>query len=678
MRLLNICLLSSALLISDSLNNHLSFQGFTGVINTPNAQVIDNGNAVIHFNNQFDNHLRDYNYDKSVDFEENYIFGIGFLPSLEIAGRVVEAKGYARDLSANIKYKIPYKGDYFPDIAIGIQDLGGAYSFYDNKYIVIDKKIGRFWASLGYGKAGDGVKGKRMNGLFGGLEIDITNGLSLIAENDNRENHAGVRLILPKFWFSNIKLDATLVQNLTNSDTSFGVNLSIPLLEKKQEYNILLKESNDKIFKKDKVYIKRQESVLSSLNKIKDNRNIDTLFKLQKQLAEFGFENVRVGTYGDRVIYVECENSIFDKNDIDALGYIIGTIVNSDLDYNYFTVTLLKNNIQTISLNGSIIPYQRYIKSPTPENYYKVKNTLLTSNNFDTSKVNFIAKKINSSRFIPRVEFSPGFITTVGTELGVFDYLASLRSNLYTNIYDGLIVSAMYEVPFAHSDDFENGEVYDLMYKDRSDSRLVNAGIHQSFHYNRLFNTTTIGIFETDYQGIYNQTYLSSKNGEHAIGFKIGTFKKDNGNNNINIYEGSYRYFYEPLELFGKLSYGEYWNSDSGVSFELKRFFGDTAISLEYRNLDNQYIGAKISFPLTPRKIANSSFGQIKGKSDFEYGLRTTINLDDGSNRLLPNGGKMIKSDFELTNYYLNRDRLNSSYILSHINRMREVYINYK
>jgi hypothetical protein len=676
MRLFTIFLLPSTLLIANNLNNHLSFQGFTGVINTPNAQVIDEGNAIIHFNNQFDNNLRDYNYNKSMDFEENYIFGMGFLPSLEIVGRVVEAKGYARDLSANIKYKIPYKSDYFPDIAIGIQDLGGAYSFYDNKYIVADKEIGIFRTSLGYGKAGDGVRGKRMNGLFGGLEIGITNWLSLIAENDNRENHVGVHLNLPKLWSSNIKLDATIAQNLTNSDTSFGVNLSIPLLKKKKEHNILLKESNSQLFKKNKIYTDRKKST-SSLTKIKNSQNIDTLLKLQKKLAEFGFENIRVGTYGDKVIYVECENNIFDNNEIDALGYIIGTTVNSSLDYNYFTVTLLKNNIQTVSLNGSIIPYQRYIKNPTSENFYKVKNSLVISNNFDTSKVKFITKKINSSRFIPRVEFSPGLITTVGTELGVFDYLASLRSNLYTNIYDGLIVSAMYEIPFAHSDDFDNGEVYDLMYKDRSDSRLVNAGIHQSFHYNRLFNTTTIGIFETDYQGIYNQTYLSSKDGEHAIGFKIGTFKKDNGNNNINIYEGSYRYFYEPLELFGKLSYGEYWNSDSGVSFELKRFFGDTAISLEYRNLDNQYIGAKISFPLTPRKIANSSFGQIKGKSDFEYGIKTTVNLDDGSNRLLPNGGKMIKSDFELTNYYLNRDRLNSLYILSHINRMRDVYINY-
>jgi hypothetical protein len=49
MRLFTIFLLPSTLLIANNLNNHLSFQGFTGVINTPNAQVIDEGNAIIHF-----------------------------------------------------------------------------------------------------------------------------------------------------------------------------------------------------------------------------------------------------------------------------------------------------------------------------------------------------------------------------------------------------------------------------------------------------------------------------------------------------------------------------------------------------------------------------------------------------------------------------------------------------
>jgi hypothetical protein len=60
----------------------MSMQGFSGLINTPNAQVLRQGDAVIHFDNQFDNHLRGYDYDKEYSYEEDYIFGIGFLPYL--------------------------------------------------------------------------------------------------------------------------------------------------------------------------------------------------------------------------------------------------------------------------------------------------------------------------------------------------------------------------------------------------------------------------------------------------------------------------------------------------------------------------------------------------------------------------------------------------------------------
>jgi len=39
-----------------------------------------------------------------INFEENYIAGIGFLSSSEIVARLVESPGYARDLAANLKF----------------------------------------------------------------------------------------------------------------------------------------------------------------------------------------------------------------------------------------------------------------------------------------------------------------------------------------------------------------------------------------------------------------------------------------------------------------------------------------------------------------------------------------------------------------------------------------------
>ena len=62
MRTSSLLILSSTLVFADNFSNSLSSQGFTGLINTPNAQVIKEGDAVFHFNNQLDNHLRYYNF----------------------------------------------------------------------------------------------------------------------------------------------------------------------------------------------------------------------------------------------------------------------------------------------------------------------------------------------------------------------------------------------------------------------------------------------------------------------------------------------------------------------------------------------------------------------------------------------------------------------------------------
>jgi len=90
MRITTILLFSSSLIVAENFSNSLSSQGFTGLINTPNAQVIKEGDAVFQFNNQFDNHLRYYNYNNSDASEENYIAGIGLIPNFEVVGRLVE------------------------------------------------------------------------------------------------------------------------------------------------------------------------------------------------------------------------------------------------------------------------------------------------------------------------------------------------------------------------------------------------------------------------------------------------------------------------------------------------------------------------------------------------------------------------------------------------------------
>ena len=677
MRISTIFILTSSILGAENFSNSLSSQGFTGLINTPNAQVIKEGDALFQFNNQSDNHLRSYDYSASSALEENYIVGMGVFPNFELLARFVESRDYElRDLSANFKYQIPYSHKYLPRVALGLQDFGGAANNYVNNYIVADKAFGFLRTSLGYGKGGDNKRGQRMDGLFGGVEAKVTDWFSVMAEHDGEENHAGIRVAVPQNLLSSVKLDATLAQNLTEAQTHFAINLTVPLFPNttKVPYH---QSKSDFTTNKDTSIVTEEKQVKEN-NIVTSSEKGNVSLAIQNKLVNFGFQNVQVGEY-KKSIYVKFENNMFDHTDLDALGYVMGSIASEYKENKHYIVTLLKNNIQTITLSGESQDFMGYLKKPNATNAKKLRDNLVFSRSFDDANVAFITAQKNSSMFKPRIELSPGIITSIGSEIGAFDYLATLRANAYMPVYDGVVISAMYEVPLFNSENFNEDKPYGVYYADRVKSRLATAMVHQTSQYESLFNTLSLGQYEANYYGAMNQTSLSTISGEHGVSLKLGTFQNKDSDldDDKNIYLASYRYFYEPLKLFSELTYGQYWYADKGVTVEFKRFFDQTSVAFFVQDVGSKYAGFRVSFPLTTRKLYNSKIVQLEGKSDFNHAIRSIVDDPSGGNFQRPNGGVIPLNDFELANTYLDKNRLNASYIKGNIERLRNAYLSY-
>lgn len=695
MRFSSLLLFSSLSLFAGEIATNTSFQGFTGVVNTPNAQLIKEGDAIIHFNNQFDNLVRSYDYNRPYKYQEDYIFGLGFFSFLEIQGRLSESRGYHRDLSANIKLQLPYHHKYFPDIAVGVQDVGGGANSYGYEYLVIDKEISFIRLSAGYGKSDTQSKyTKNRDGVFGGIEIAPYDWISLLADDDSVEKHAAVKLSVPKVWFNDFTLSATVAKNLTHDATSLGFTLGIPLyhtskLDEMKRYTRKNEVVNVAEVKNNRV----QKKQLSQKVHLEDKSisvtptTASSLESFQKQLIDFGFENVRVGRYLD-TIYIRAENTIFDHTELDAIGYILGKLSTSDLKYKKYRLTLLKNNLQTISIGGDITIFKNYIKEPNRLNKLKLSQNLRFSNDFDESKVVFINEKKNSSFFIPRFQLSPGLVTTVGTEHGVFDYILSLQTKAYMSLYNGLTISAIYDLPLSNSKNFDYGGYYNnRLNEDKLHPAFSQIAISQTLKYKSIINSTFFGKYNRDYLGVLNQTNFTTLSGEHAFSLRLGSFQNTKAGNDevIAVQLGSYRYFYAPLDFYTQITYGKFFNHDVGGQIKFKRFFGETAVDFYYtnttldtangHNLKQELAGVNVSFPLTFRKIHKANYFQVKGASDFSYGLRTTVNQE--RNTLNFNGGRVPRSDFEIDSTYLDRDRLNSSYIKEHLDRAREAYIKY-
>jgi len=677
------------LLLAEDLPHSLSMQGYTGLINTPNAQVMNEGDIVFSFNNQFDNHLRDYDENRERTDAEDYVFGVGLLPNFELQGRVKEQHGYARDLSANIKFKIPRIYEYFPDIAFGIQDINGGASWYTNYYVVADKSIGFLRASLGYGYS-KADRSYRMDGLFGGVEAQIFPWLTLLGEYDAEESHAGVRMSIPHDWSDKVQLNTTIASNISDDyHTSFMINALFPLYETKR-FSVPQDSDKNSLSEAD------IDVAHTSLNTVSSKKTVfeepsylseakETLISpenLAKDLVEEGLENVTVATKGD-ILYISYENNVYLWNEIDALGVVLRKAVKLVGTYKSFIIEPKKSNVLISSFSGSLEKAAAYFEKPS----YSTQSSFLASLNqhepsggkgFDVH-----TEDTNSGLFRTRIVVSPRFTTFVGTEVGLFDYQVLLRTVGYWNLYKGLDLSVRYDTPVANSDELdEDSGIFKDYYNDGGLNALM---LNYTVNINGGLNTLSVGSYEYDYVGAMDQFIYNYD--RHTFKVKVGYFTdNDNEHEDKKIYLAKYTYNYEPLDLFAEIQAGKYWYQDTGFDIKFKRFFGDVAISVEYLQTQpdeylqqgedtNKYVGLSIEFPLDFRKNRFSGqMGQVRGDNSLSADMRSTIGREDGSNAIVPSSGRVPLTDFESEDYLLNRNRMNLSYIAEHIDRLLDVF----
>lgn len=189
----------------------LAHPGYSGLISTPNAEVLPQGHLAIGFS--------------WVDGPETflfaprtnrlYVFTIGILPGLEATLRQTQVIGWhdpeapgvqhAFDRMFSAKYAIPMPGG-FPHVAIGVQDIasgnilagtpgvkpGSTQYGQSTAYGVLGGSHGRWsWHS------GIGISQAFINGPFAGIVYQPLESLSLHGEWDSRSLNWGARAMLP-------------------------------------------------------------------------------------------------------------------------------------------------------------------------------------------------------------------------------------------------------------------------------------------------------------------------------------------------------------------------------------------------------------------------------------------------------------------------------------------------
>ena len=194
------------------------------------------------------------------------------------------------------------------------------------------------------------------------------------------------------------------------------------------------------------------------------------------------------------------------------------------------------------------------------------------------------------------------------------------------------------------------------------------------------------GMILPDMNGTLNELVWSPGDGTHRLRGVQSWARNQETHRTTEVYLGSYRYFYAPLDLSLEGTAGRFWAQDQGFILELKRFFGDTAVSLYYKNTVTpeerrwQAAGIQFAFPLTPRKDLHLGPVQVRGPEEWAYAQETTLAIHGQQSNDVLTKPLAINPQPSTALYraYYNRDRLSAAYLWQHLDRLREAWLLYQ
>lgn len=658
----------------------VNVQGSSGGLAIPYAEVLSPGTIALSFGN-----YQDPIFGAPRDTEQNYSMGIGLLPYVEFFGRFAEYTNApkvanfvsgTRDISANLKVRIPTLFPWQPKLAVGVHDISGGANNFKSAYAVATDQFGRVGVSLGYarGKSYGGRK-PAFDGAFGGVNVRLTdNGLSALAELEGKQRHLGLRWLSPPIeWFSNARVVGNVYRTSTSLDAPgqasprnhFGVSMILPLgenLEKTRQFQPAAVKSLGPI-----------EPELQAHGGMRPTAQ-DRMASLRKALVDLGLERVRVGIHAASLI-IEYENHRYAHNETDALGLIFGMGAELAPDgVKRIHAVTHKAGLRLYETSVSRLAYQQFLRG---DDDASVRDTLqwdqLTQDLGD--EVQWVDKAASGSAWV-RLTVEPDLNYTLGTELGAFDYSLAGSLQLAVPVWKGGQLVSNVIVPMAHTDDMNPGAAYDA-YRHRSG--LKTLGLQHSFWLgNRVLSQVTVGRFYHDVQGVQAESMLFVPNTDDLIRVRGAAYNQAPGGLagiKDKALGASYRRMLTPtMSLEAGAHY--YGDGSKGPSLEWTRWFGDVSVQLFYRKGgNNQFAGLQMSLPLTPRQGMKPGSMFVTGASQYAQSVRTRLTTSSSPfNLVIPGAVRPATFDSSLDEQFLNAGRASRNYMIEDLSRMREAF----
>jgi hypothetical protein len=685
---LRIAIISLALFVTfgaRATDIQVSPNGYSGWGVVPSATTLGVGTSLVTFDPTLPGAKNTLGYNTQI--------GFGLYEGLELVGRLATndqkcnmykagacPKDMIRDFSASLKWSLPFRWlkDHDASLAMGMNDVGGAASYFKSYYMVGSKRLGDFDLTLGQAKAmGDQAL---LSGGFGSVGYRPTNwsNLSVQRVGQNSREPASAQSPIP---FTQASAYVTVNKRLSDAALTeknwVGVGVSMPLDATASSQKLSVSGA-----------VKGAHSAIAPENRLVQERKPEELGYL---LTAQGFFNPKIGRQKDRLI-VQVENTAYAWNVMDAAGVALGVVASTHGGTGKsenFEINITSRGIGQVQLSGEASCVKRWLQTGEVCASLGIRSLLqrniaaLTAfeNNPASDMAEVAWSEGSAWSFRPEIVISPTLVSTIGTEYGSFDMDMGANINTIVPLWTGAVIETNRVKPLGiGTHGFEKGGVF---YGSRLQPLTNRTLLHQLVSVPTLNTQARIshGTAYTVWQGNQIETSTQSDNGRHRLGLLKGDFKNDAlAYNNEKKYElATYRYAHDDrMSTVTEITQGKFWGGDRGWIVGQRFWHGDTALNLYIRRSRMtelsplvSFAGIQFSIPLTPRQNRGVEHAAIRGINQWTYTLETKV--FDKDNRITGGFGEIPKVGDSLMQYF-NRDRTSTRYLESGLIRAKSAF----
>ncbi|KAA1174665.1 YjbH domain-containing protein [Marinobacter salinexigens] len=647
----------------------LAFPGYSGFLNVPSATVLNHGQAEAQWSDQAYLQGRPGYEEARYGHFNNAIGAFGIIPYVEVGGRIVWDKTKTncyvedctiRDLSANVKVQAPFIPEDWFTLAAGVQDLGGETDDFEAAYVVAGRQFGPVEVALGYGKPKETPR--YLDGAFGAISYRPLPWLNIMAEHDSMDARVGLGLTSPEGWLPyGLQVKGKVLgwsEGDSDNDRNFvSLGLSMPFgnapSKKRLRTEPPLPAEPESSMEQSSTAVKDGAETAPQAKAVagvqgkggQSEEAKDVALRIGQQLADEGYDRVRTSSDGE-TLKIQWENNLYNRDERDSILDVARMTHKAAGTHKRAELTLMNQGLPVLTQGVSL----------TESEPYSVSRKFAEASMLSQDEQQWDFEGGYGPSWKPRLKLSPSISSGVATEYGVWDASVALSSELSSNLWPGALVAARYDAEIYRTDDYEKGKVF---YNSRQRTDLVEAEIQQTFKLHPLLYTSFhAGRYAINYNGGLNETLIFSPNGRHALGFIGGKFThRDYDDIERTQSLAQYSYYNPGLDAQFTVYGGQFFAEDTGFRVDSRFWFGDYALTMQYKNTDAEFISLGWVIPLTPVKDHQFRYLQVKGDADWNYSVQTRINED---RNLLSSGGGagVLTTGNPLRSVYFNRGRI--------------------